>query len=253
MHGRRMKRAGVSEKIFIFMTLSDLILVPETPIKDSKLKRLMEVFGSSRPVAALSKALENANGELELAIMYAAVEPATEVTQISVPAMEQPLKKRKLIKKKDLPLKLSDELPLPKVVKETDVKKEEVVNVISDEDDSQDSESLQEEENTFEAATVLYFNSCADEQLVEATGCSQDDAAFISSQRPFTSFKHLRDSLASHKRRFVAILDRYVEIMIGFAKVDELIEETKAYGDDIKVFIFIFIIGCFKKMGVKSR
>jgi hypothetical protein len=224
------------------------ILVPETPIKDSKLQRLMQIFGSSRSESVLSKALKNANGELELAIMYAAVEPPEEVN-ISVQE-EQPLKRKKLVKKKDLHepyaniTEITDlnDIKKRKLIKKKDIEVQEIKQVIqisSDEEEieqeeTDSSEDEEAEENTFEAATVLYFNSCADEQLMETTGCCLEDATFITSQRPFSSFKQLQESLKI-KRRYVTILDRYVDMMNGFAKVDHLIQETKVYGDDINV------------------
>jgi hypothetical protein len=261
------------------------ILVPETPIKCSKLDKLIQVFGSSRSESALSKALANANGELDLAIMYAAVEPPIEcksldIRQVSVPI--EPIKRKKLVKKADLEKGnfceinvisddkvnvisddkvnvisddkvnvISDDIDFNDFIKGNQAKKRKLVkkadlessddeeNVLSiSSDEEEESEASENDENNFETVTVLYFNSCADDQLMETTGCSKDDAAFITSQRPFTSFRQLQDSLKV-KRRYGAILDKYVEMMKGFAKVDQLIEETRAYGDDINVNSYI--------------
>jgi hypothetical protein len=260
------------------------ILVPETPVKDSKLTRLIEVFGSSRSIDALSKALETAHGELDLAIMYAAVEPNQDIiVDLGAEAsIEQQPKKRKLIKKKDLELQegkvesmvnndsskdltslastandssindsdknviiIADDSPEKVIsIKDSD-------NVANDQgtDDETDSDESEKEQGTFETATVLYFNSCSSEQLAETTGCSHDDAKFIIGQRPFDSFKHLKESLANTKRKYVAILERYVEMMMGFAKVDQLIGETRVYGDAIKVYSTRFIYRRLSKLG----
>ena len=123
-------------------------------------------------------------------------------------------------------------------------KKRKPVAKDSDDDDDDDDESgseaepratsiLSDDTRTLHASILDFFNCESHQHLVDATGCTKEQADKLIALRPFTGYPHLVEILNATKGLSPRILAQYEDITERYRSVDILIAKCTTIATDL--------------------
>ncbi|KAJ3054463.1 hypothetical protein HK097_001756 [Rhizophlyctis rosea] len=189
---------------------------------DEKIASLSSMF-PDKPIQYLKTVLQNADGDTDSAaeVILANLNPSD--SEASTASSSTTTRRRRLVKK-GAPSKLSSEV----------ASSSDSTPISSPRSRPPIDLSSPPPTDSQPIRVTKFFNTCATQQLTDATGCTPDQAEVVVSFRPFDDYDDLVGKLSSvKKQKLQNLVEKYENVMEGYEAVDQLIEKCERVGDDV--------------------